>query len=170
MNTMKFAQAGFAALVTLASGTALADQYTDYARVVGVTPEYDRVNAPRQECFDEYAPGRSGYRSGERSVGGPLLGGITGAIVGNQVGQGHGREAATALGAITGAIVGDRLQNGYDDDRGVRTVRRCRTVDQWENRITGYHVVYEYGGRRYSSFMEHQPGSEVRVKVSVDPY
>lgn len=171
MNSRKYVKTGIAALLLLASGAALADQqHVDYARVVSVTPEYERINAPSQECYDEQVTGRPDNRSYERSYGGSVIGGITGAIVGNQIGRGHGKEAATAFGAITGAIVGDRLQNQNDDQWGPRTVRRCRSVDRWENRIAGYRVVYEYAGRRYSDLMQNDPGSKLRVKVSVDPY
>lgn len=157
------------AAALVASSAALADDYDDYARVKSATPEYERVNSPRQECHSEYVQGSR--RSGERAYGGSIIGGITGAVVGNQVGRGHGREAATALGAITGAIVGDRMQNsdsgGYDEGR---EVRRCRNIDHWERRLAGYRVVYEYGGRKYSTFMPNDPGRELRVRVAVEPY
>ncbi|MEN6584532.1 MAG: glycine zipper 2TM domain-containing protein [Sulfuricella sp.] len=168
MKTTKLVLAGLAAALALASGAALAEQYSDRARVVSATPEYDRVNVPRQECYDEY---QAAQPYGERSYGGSVIGGITGALVGNQIGRGHGREAATALGAITGAIVGDRLQNqNIDDNRGPRSVRRCREIDSWENRLAGYRVVYEYSGHRYATMMPNDPGSYVRVRVSVDAY
>jgi len=156
------------AAALVASSAALADDSDDYARVKSATPEYERVNSPRQECHGEYVPGSR--RSGERTYGGSIIGGITGAIVGNQIGGGHGREAATALGAITGAIVGDRVQNSARDDDEGREVRRCRSVDHWERRLTGYRVVYEYGGRKYSTFMPNDPGRELRVRVAVEPY
>lgn len=168
MKTTKLSLAGLTVALALASGTALAEQYSDRARVVSATPEYDRVNVPRQECYDEY---QAAQPYGERSYGGSVIGGITGALVGNQVGRGHGREAATALGAITGAIVGDRLQNqNMDDNRGPRNVRRCRAIDNWESRLAGYRVVYEYGGHRYATMMPDDPGNYVRVRVSVDAY
>lgn len=166
------AAAPIAAALGLAAATtpALAGDYDDYAVVRRATPQYEQVNVPRQECYTEYI--RDNRGSGERSYGGSILGGITGAIVGNQVGQGHGKEAATALGAITGAIVGDRLQNDgrrYADDDG-RQVQRCRDVDHWERQLTGYQVVYEYGGRRYTTIMPNDPGDRLRIRVSVTPY
>lgn len=169
MNTKQLKiRTGLMLLLALGSSAALAEQYDDYAKVRSVTPEYERVNTPRQECHSEYVPGPA--RGAERSYGGSIIGGITGAIVGNQVGNGHGREAATALGAITGAIVGDRVQNssGYDDG-GMREVRRCRSVDRWDRQLTGYRVVYEYAGRQYSTIMPNDPGRSMRVRVSVDP-
>ena len=47
----------------------------------------------------------SGY-GGERQYGGAVIGGVAGALLGNQIGRGHGREAATALGAVVGAFAG----------------------------------------------------------------
>lgn len=168
MNTNRLMHAGLFAALAVTSTTVLAEQYDDYARVRSVTPQYEQVNTPQQECVSEYVqePAR-GYG---RSYGGSIIGGITGAIVGNQVGRGHGNEAATALGAITGAIVGDRLQNGSGDDGDGREVRRCRTRDHWERRVAGYRVVYDYAGRRYSTVMPNDPGDQLRVRVSVDPY
>ena len=86
------------------------------------------------------------------------------------MGGGSGKDAATALGAITGAIVGDRMQNSsrFDDD-DMREVRRCRNVDNWDRRLAGYRVVYEYAGRQYTALMPNDPGREMRVRVSVDP-
>lgn len=170
--THKSALASAAILaLSLAAAPAWAEQYFDHARVISVTPEYDRVNMPRQECHDEYRSDPSYGRSDEHSYGGAIIGGVTGAIVGNQVGKGHGREAATAAGAIAGALVGDRMQNQDSDyARESRPVRRCRNVDNWENRITGYRVEYEYAGRRYAAKMPVDPGRELRVRVSVDPY
>lgn len=160
---------GLLLALALGSSAALADEYADFARVRSATPEYERINTPRQECRNEYVPAPA--RGGERAYGGSIVGGITGAIVGNQVGNGHGREAATALGAITGAIVGDRMQNGsgYYDDGGMREVRRCRTVDRWDRQLTGYRVVYEYAGRQYTALMPNDPGRSLRVRVSVEP-
>ena len=161
-------RAGLLLVLALGSSAALAGQYEDYARVRRVTPEYERINTPRQECRSEYIRGTG--RGTERSYGGSIIGGITGAIVGHQVGGGSGKDAATALGAITGAIVGDRMQNSsrFDDD-DMREVRRCRNVDNWDRRLAGYRVVYEYAGRQYTALMPNDPGREMRVRVSVDP-
>lgn len=153
-----------------------AGQYTDWARVTRVTPQYERVNMPRQVCSNEIvysqAPGHRGEEG--RSYGGAVIGGIAGGILGNQVGRGDGRTAATAAGAVVGAIVGDRLGNGghrpsdYETTRA-REVQRCHSVEHWENRLTGYHVEYEYNGYRYTQFMNDDPGRRIRVRVSVTP-
>jgi uncharacterized protein YcfJ len=102
---------------------------------------------------------------------GPLIGGVAGGLLGAQVGEGSGRVAASAAGAAVGAIVGDRLGNR---DRGreeyyEREVRRCRMVDDWQTRVTGYRVTYEYAGRSYTSVLPYDPGRRLAVRVDVEP-
>lgn len=159
--------------------------YQDYARVKNVTPEYQRVNTPRQECSNEYIRGTSydGYgrdrSSSDRSYTGTVVGGVAGALLGSRFGKGKGSTAATAVGAIAGAVIGDKVQgNGgifasnddhHDHDSRGREVQRCRTVDNWDNRLTGYRVVYEYAGRSYTTVMQNQPGRQIPVQVSVVP-
>jgi uncharacterized protein YcfJ len=156
--------------LALGASTALAHQYEVYAYVRSVTPEYEQVNVPREECYSEYVPG--GYYEGERRLSGAIIGGIAGGVLGAQVGKGSGNKAATAAGAITGAIVGDRIQNSgyYGEAHAAREVRRCREVDHWESRLTSYRVVYEYDGRTYSTVMPYDPGKKLPVKVSVEPF
>ncbi|MEW9898799.1 glycine zipper 2TM domain-containing protein [Chitinivorax sp. PXF-14] len=166
-----------ASLLSLSVGNAFAadaSAFSDYARVKSVTPEYERVNTPRDECHSEYISSGSRRDSdrGDRSYGGAVIGGLAGGVIGNQVGKGHGREAATAAGAVIGALVGDRVDNGdnrYQRDDEPREVRRCRQVDDWSSRLTGYRVVYEYGGHRYTTVMPNDPGRQLRVRVSVEP-
>lgn len=146
-----------------------ATPFSDTARVVSSTPIYEEFNEPRRECWTE----RTGYRyeKENRSYGGAVLGAVVGGVVGNQFGQGNGKTAATAAGAAIGAMTGDNIDN---DDRPSRRVameeERCRTVDNWSRRVTGYDVVYRYGGNQYKTFLPYDPGRtlKVRVQVSVD--
>lgn len=141
--------------------------FEDYARVKDVTPEYEKVNMPRKECFSEYVPE---YRHRHRSAAGPLIGGVAGGIIGAQVGRGNGRVAASAVGAAIGALVGDRMQARHHADEYYEgEVRRCRMVDHWENRVSGYRVVYEYQGRTYNAILPYDPGAKLPVRVSVEP-
>ena len=158
------------AALALLAPTAFAGQaFEDYARVREVTPEYEKVNLPRKECFSEYVPE---HQRQHRSLAGPLIGGVAGGIIGSQVGRGNGRVAASAAGAVIGAIVGDRLQarDRYDrDEYYEREVRRCRMADHWENRISGYRVVYEYQGHTYNAVMPYNPGAKLPINVTVEP-
>jgi uncharacterized protein YcfJ len=158
-----------AAAVALTFGaSAYAGDFDDYARVVDVKPQYERVNYPKKECYTEYEQVRE---RGQRSVGGAIIGGVTGGLIGSQIGKGRGRTAAAAVGAITGTIVGDRIDNDHDDyDRVVeRPVRTCRKVDHWESRAVGYEVTYEYRGHTYTTVMDRDPGDRIPVNVNVTP-
>lgn len=142
-----------------------ADFY-DYAKVVATTPIYEEVNTPRRECWSEQV----GYeRERERSYGGAIVGGLVGGVLGNQVGKGTGKTVATAVGAATGAIVGDNIDNdGHAASASrPRYEERCRSVDRWDRRLTGYDVTYRYEGREYSAILPYDPGERVRVVVDV---
>ena len=91
------------------------------APVLATAAEYQIVERPRQECWNEQVPVRAGG-----DAGGAIIGGIAGGLLGNQVGNGNGRVVATAVGAMTGAVVGDRMSGS--GAVSYQTVRRCRTV------------------------------------------
>lgn len=146
------------AIGATSSTGALATDIEEYARVLNVTPQVDRVNQPRQVCGA--APAQ------ERSLGGSIIGGVAGALLGNQVGNGNGRVAATAAGAITGAIVGDRIDNQGGAGQGARD---CQVVDNWQERANGYLVTYEYNGRQYTTVMPNRPGDRIKLYISIIP-
>ena len=89
--------------------------------LVAAATEYQIVERPRQECWNEQVA----VRGNGGGYGGAIIGGVTGGLLGNQVGGGNGRTVATAVGAATGAVVGDRISSGQP---GYQTVQRCRTV------------------------------------------
>ncbi len=150
--------------------------FQDTARVVSNTPVYESVNEPRRECWEEQV----GYerveerRSSDHNVGGAIVGGILGGVVGNSIGKGDGRKAATAIGAAVGAITGDKYGSNRREYRDeprpdARPIyeQRCREVDNWTRKLTGYNVIYRYHGREYNAFLPYDPGYSVRVNVSV---
>ncbi|MEN9865351.1 MAG: hypothetical protein RL748_941 [Pseudomonadota bacterium] len=156
-----------------------AADFEDFAKVISVNPQVEQINRPRQDCRTEIVPVQRQVQTSQptaRNNGGAIIGGIAGALIGRQVGNGDGRAAATAAGAIIGAISGDRLENGnntaYAGTETVTTeqeVKRCRMVDHWESRTNGYNVTYEYKGRQYTSLLSYDPGTRLRVNVSVSP-
>jgi uncharacterized protein YcfJ len=169
----------FAASIGMAAQAA---DYDDFAKVTGVSPQIEQINRPRQECHTEVVQVSRQVQTGqttggERATGGAVIGGIAGALLGNQVGRGNGRTAATAAGAIVGAISGDRLENnGNGNGRPVtetvvtdQPVQKCRMVDHWESRNTGYSVNYEYKGRNYTALLPYDPGTRLKVNVTVTP-
>lgn len=174
----RFSTIALASALALVTATAWADrpyppmagpaQFTDTARVVSSTPIYEQVNQPTRECWQE----QTGYvtqPSGDHSYGGAVLGAIVGGVVGHQIGGGGGKDAATAAGAAIGAITGDRIDNRDQTVQSRPVVEeRCRTVDHWNQRISGYNVTYRYRGQQYTTFMSYDPGATVRLNVTVD--
>ncbi len=162
----------FALVCLLATGAvaAHAETFFDSARVLGVEPQYESVEIPRNECRSEWV-NETRHSGGGQHYGGAILGGVAGALLGNQVGGGPGRDPAPAVGAVVGALAGDRLANR---DRGryevvPREVTSCRTVSDIEHRLTGYRVSYDYRGQYYTTLMREHPGASLQVRVSVDP-
>src|SRR5512133_9477 len=128
------------ALLACGAVAANAETYIDNARVRRVDPQYESVSVPRNECTSQVV-NEVRRTGGERQYGGAVVGGVAGALLGNQVGRGHGREAATAVGAVVGAFTGDRIANadmpvGYQ--QVPREVTSCRTVNELQTRISGY--------------------------------
>jgi uncharacterized protein YcfJ len=148
-----------------------AETFIDNARVQGVDPQYESVSVPRDECSSHWV-NETRRIGGGPQYGGAVVGGVAGALLGNQVGRGHGREAATALGAVVGAFTGDRIANrdqGDQYEEVPREVTSCRTVSDVQTRVTGYRVNYEYRGQHYTTLMHENPGPSLQVRVSVDP-
>ena len=146
------------------------DDYNDRARVISVSPQFERVNQPRQQCHTEYVR-ETYYEQPQRSYGGAIIGGVAGGLLGNTVGRGSGRVAAAAVGAGVGAIVGDRYDN-RGDNRGrerieSRPIEPCVNVDNWNQLPAGYLVNYEYNGRQYTTVTQSDPGRYIPVQVAI---
>lgn len=168
-------------------------QRTDVATVISAVPIYDRYAAQgyqRQECWDErsnayddgYYRDSNGrlYRNGtDSNANGTLIGALIGGALGNQAGKGDGRKAATIGGAVIGGVIGNQVDRNndasgnydqYRDNSG--TVRRCRTVTDYDNnsrQVEGYTVTYRYAGQTYTSYTTRRPGRTMRVVVDVRP-
>lgn len=147
----------------------------DYARVVRAEPiiRQVRVEVPRQECWDETRYVESRPHISDPAVGGrTLLGGIIGGVIGHQFGSGRGRDAATIAGAVIGSGVGyDSARRQAAGGTEARVVQRCETryEREYEERIDGYNVTYEYNGRRLTTRLPYDPGPTMRVSVAVAP-
>jgi uncharacterized protein YcfJ len=158
-------------MIAAAAVAVHAETYIDNARVSRVDPQYETVVVPRQECTTQVINDTVPV-GGQRNYGGAVLGGVAGALLGNQVGHGHGKEAATAVGAVVGAFTGDNLANGNAQvatQQVPREVQSCHTVNEQQTRIAGYRVNYEYRGQHYTTLTHQDPGQYLQVRVSVDP-
>ena len=100
-----------------------AETFIDNARVRSVEPQYENVSCPAQGVQRAAGSTKCAAPAAGQQYGGAVIGGVAGALLGNQVGRGHGREAATAVGAVVGAFTGDRLANG---DRRRSSTKRFR--------------------------------------------
>lgn len=157
------------ALLMLTWGDAQA--FETIANVVSVTPITETVNRPTQNCWTEYQQTTQPVPpQREHSLLGAVIGGVAGGLLGSRIGEGSGKVAAGAIGAGVGAIVGERL--GSQESGAVTTttpVQRCQQVDHYETVTTGYTVIYDYGGQRFSTRLPYNPGSQLPVSVSVTP-
>ncbi|MFM8610589.1 MAG: glycine zipper 2TM domain-containing protein [Burkholderiaceae bacterium] len=154
--------AWLAALVTMAAvsiAVPLTAHANEYGRVLSSTPIVTQVAVPRQVCTQQPVAVRP-----QTSGAGAVMGAIAGGAMGNAIGDGSGRAAATLIGIVGGAMLGDRIESSGPSE--VRHVQQCTTQTFYENRTTGYQVVYEYAGKQYSVQMPHDPGSHVRLQIT----
>jgi uncharacterized protein YcfJ len=148
-----------------------AQAYEAMANVISVTPVTESVSRPTQECWTEYQQiTQSAPAPREHGLLGTLIGGVAGGLLGSQIGAGTGRVAAGAVGAGVGAIVGERV--GSQPSGTVTTttpVQRCQQVNRYDTMTTGYAVVFEYAGQRFSTRLPYHPGAQLPINVSVTP-
>ncbi|HFD88100.1 MAG TPA: glycine zipper 2TM domain-containing protein [Gammaproteobacteria bacterium] len=170
-------------ILTLLPAGAFADRlhhggqrsFTDTARVVNVEPVYENVTTshPERECWEEevyYSD--SGYDNHRDNT---ALNMIVGGALGGALGHNLGRHSDTAK--IAGAVIGSAI--GYDASRrhGRKhrlhrgTEERCQTVYEKETheKLDGYRVTWRYHGQTFTSRMNEDPGSKIRVRVRLTP-
>lgn len=153
---------------TAIAGQDAGDHYYDQAKVLSVTPQFERINTPTQQCHTEYV--RETYSNADRSVGGSIIGGVAGALLGSTIGRGNGRVAAAAIGAGVGAVAGDRIDNQNNNTQTTeRPVERCVAVDNWQTVARGYLVNYSYNGRTFNTISYERPKDTIRVSIAVAP-
>jgi uncharacterized protein YcfJ len=69
-------------------------------------------------------------------------------------------------------MTGDRVANNNRQEvyqQVPREVTTCRTVNDMQQRLTGYRVAYDYRGQQYVTMMRDAPGPNIQVRVSVEP-
>lgn len=153
----------------------LVDEDYDYARVTHVEPivRRVRVETPVRECWQETRYEEPRYRTSGDATARTIVGAIVGGVIGHQIGDGRGKDIATAAGAVIGSQMGRnsaQRDREYQDGREYQ-VERCdvRPETSYEERIEGYDVEYRYNGRTYHTRMPYDPGEKVRIRVAVSP-
>lgn len=145
-----------AVLVAASVGTAAAQEQ---GRVISSQAVIQQVAVPRQVCTNQQVAVQ-----GQKGGAGGLMGAIAGGAIGNNVGGGSGRGVATVIGVIGGAMMGDRIEGAPPVQ--MQTVQSCTTQTFYENRTSGYNVVYEYNGKQYNVQMPNDPGQFVQLQVT----
>lgn len=144
----------------------------------------------RHEGQSRYLSDNSSRNHRTPNTGDVLVGGVIGGVIGNQLGR-KGSSGARAGATIAGAIIGSALagesssksrrhrrnpQPGINHVQSrpsidVRPIKRCEntTETHYEQRLQGYNVTYRYRGETYKTRMNRDPGSRIKLQVSVKP-
>ncbi|HYC36379.1 MAG TPA: glycine zipper 2TM domain-containing protein [Usitatibacter sp.] len=142
------------------------DGRRDFARVIESRPVY--AAGGRQECFNPRAGVYEEVREENRTrVGkGAAIGAVAGGVLGHQVDRGGG----TAAGAVLGGLLGHHLEKRNDSNtQNDLDFSNCRVAGDPSGAQQGYEVRYEYNGREYTTFMNHDPGRRLRVGEDTRP-
>ena len=156
------------------SGTALAQSSYESVAVISAQPVYQltRIETPQERCVEERVviERRNQQASGTPIIVSTIIGGALGNAVGNNKSS---RRVGAVLGAVLGNSVGRDIarQSQSSDTREYQTVERCETVfvSHEEERLLGYDVIYQFNGQQYSVRTEQDPGSQMKVRVEVQP-
>lgn len=133
-------------------------QAQEVGQVISRTAVYQQVVVPRQTCSQTPVAVQN-----PSSGAGAVMGAIAGGAVGNQIGGGTGRALATMAGVVGGALMGERVENPGTQIQNQTT---CTTQNIYENRLTGYNVVYEYAGKQYNVQLPQDPGPTIQLQVT----
>lgn len=131
----------------------------EMGRVISSTPIITQVVVPKQVCTTQTV-----QTQGQNTGLGGVTGMAVGAAIGNRFGKGDGRTGATLLGAVGGAIIGNQIETNNSAPQ-TQNVQQCYTENQYENRTSGYNVVYEYAGFKYSVQLSNDPGRYIPLQV-----
>lgn len=133
------------------------------AEVLKVSEVRETVSEPREVCRD-VAVTRQKPVKDEHQVLGTVAGAVIGGVLGNQVGGGNGKKIATAAGAAAGGYAGNKTQEKIQaGDTYTTTERRCETVADTREVVSGYDVTYRFKGEEDTVRMDHDPGDSIPV-------
>jgi uncharacterized protein YcfJ len=167
MSKFAVVAAGVGAVALATAGGYGGYQYLEsqssYAQVVSVEPVTETYFVPREECYDEVVQEQVPSRDNNQ-VAGTVMGALLGAVLGKQVGGGNGKKLATVAGAAAGGYAGKRIQEDMQSKNvQTRTERRCQTLQDPKQRVTGYEVSYSLDGELGSVTMAQRPGEQIPV-------
>jgi uncharacterized protein YcfJ len=151
--------ATFASAALLGLAVSLPVQAQEVGNVISRTAVYQQVSVPRQVCTQTQV-----NVPGQTSGAGAAMGAIAGGAIGNAIGKGEGRAIATMIGVIGGAIAGDKVEGPQATQ--TQTQQTCTSQQVYENRLTGYNVVYEFAGKQYNVQLPRDPGPTIKLQIT----
>lgn len=135
----------------------------EYAQVLAVQPVKQQIKTPREVCKD-VAVTRQRPVKDEHQILGTVAGAVGGGLLGSMIGNGNGRKLATVAGAVGGGYAGNKVQEGMQErDTYTTTQTRCNTVNDISDKVVGYDVKYDLGGKQGQVRMDRDPGNQIPV-------
>jgi len=135
----------------------------EYAQVLAVQPVKQQIKSPREVCKD-VAVTRQRPVKDEHQILGTVAGAVGGGLLGSMIGNGNGKKLATVAGAVGGGYAGNKVQEGMQErDTYTTTQTRCNTVNDISDKIVGYDVKYDLGGKQGQVRMDRDPGNQIPV-------
>jgi uncharacterized protein YcfJ len=149
---------------SIAGYTVLGKKEPAYAEVLGVKKVTESVETPRQACEDVPVTRHKPVQDQHRIVG-TVTGALLGGVLGNQIGSGKSRRIATVAGAAAGGYAGNKVQESMQANDTYTTMeRRCTSVTDTHEEVTGYDVSYRLGEQQGMVRMDHDPGERIPVQ------
>lgn len=134
------------------------------AEVVAVKEVMETVTTPREQCEDVAVQRQAPVKDSNR-IAGTVIGGVAGGLLGSAIGGGTGKTVATVAGAAAGGYAGNQVQKNMQQKDVVSSVeRRCRTVNDKSQKLSGYNVTYRLDGQEKTVRMSFKPGATLPVK------
>lgn len=134
---------------------------------VPVTSVHAVVGEPTEQCWIERHQVASGGGGGSSiDPTRTLIGAVIGGVLGHQIGNGRGRDLATAGGAVAGGAIGANIGRSQETT-SMQDVRRCRSVASTVP--TYWDVTYEFRGVNHRMQMNSDPGRTVSVNRHGEP-
>ena len=151
-----------------------AQQSYEMVAVVSAQPVYQlaKIETPQERCEEERVlVDRAKRQSSDTPI---IVSTIIGGAIGN---EGGNNKSSKRVGAVLGAVLGNSVgrdiarQSQSSDTRQYQIVERCETVfvSHEEERLLGYDVIYLFNEQQYSVRMAQDPGSQMKVRVDVQP-
>nr|WP_178124815.1 glycine zipper 2TM domain-containing protein [Pseudomonas sp. Fl4BN1] len=135
----------------------------EYAQVLAVQPVKQQIKTPREVCKD-VAVTRQRPVKDEHQILGTVAGAVGGGLLGSMIGNGNGKKLATVAGAVGGGYAGNKVQEGMQErDTYTTTQTRCNTVNDISDKVVGYDVKYDLGGKQGQVRMDRDPGNQIPV-------